>query len=112
MIFAVKTETWLRKTFYVEAVRVTKENISEVAEFCGGVVENTDGTPFVRVPNQNPANERQTQAYPGDWVLVRGDSVKSFPNKAFRRNFMPDRKTPLATSTDEMLLRELNTKQS
>lgn len=80
---------------YVDAVRVTAENLAEVAEWCDGKVEETNDefrgetTPrkFVKVGVIRPQNYRQTQAFPGDWVLKTGSGLKVYTNKAFLRSF-------------------------
>lgn len=84
----MKTEKFVRKPFYVEAVRVTAENIHEVAEWCKGKVVDTDlDTHFVQVNVKHPLNERQTQAFVGDWVLFANKGYKVYQDTPFRNSF-------------------------
>lgn len=84
-----------RKPFTVEAVQVTRENMKEVAEWCGGKVENKT-TPtkngqrhekFVKVPTNKPINEKQTQAFATDWVLLSDKKFKVYTHRAFLYTF-------------------------
>lgn len=87
-----------RKSFGVDAVQVTNENIKEVAEWCGGAVyvkavrtpkdvEDVQTIAYVKVPVRRPNNERQTQAFPGDWVLKSEQGFKVYGPKAFADSF-------------------------
>lgn len=88
-------KTFDRKPFSVEAVQVTRENMREVAEWCGGTVE-TKVTPtkngskrekFVKVPTSKPMNEKQTQAFVSDWVLLSDKKFKVYIHRAFVHTF-------------------------
>lgn len=88
-------EQFVRKSFPVDAVRVTAENMAEVAKWCDGEIQvdtaqdNTSGnTNFIKVRVQNPLNERQTKAYVGDWVLYAGKGYKVYKDSAFRKSFL------------------------
>ncbi len=85
----MKTHKFARKPFYVDAVRVSEANIAEVAEWCGGSVEKTedDGQSYVKVQVHRPLNERQSQAFIGDWVLFAGTGYKVYTPKAFDKSF-------------------------
>lgn len=87
-------EQYSRKSFPVDAVRVTVENLAEVAEWCNGEIheDTTSDNPtfhpqYVKVRVQNPLTPRQTQAYVGDWVLYAGKGYKVYTNKAFIKSF-------------------------
>lgn len=79
-------ETYVRKPFAVEAVRVTETNIEEVAKWAQGTLME-DSRPFIKVRVARALNERQTKAYPGDWVLYAGTGFKVYTNKAFWKTF-------------------------
>lgn len=85
----MKTHTFARKPFYVEAVRVTDKNIEEVAEWCGGELGLAEpNRRYIRVSNvSRPLNDRQRQAFVGDWVLRAGNGFKIYTAKAFDRSF-------------------------
>ena len=91
---------FVRKPFPVKAVQVTADNMAEVARWCGGQVltitkegEAGDGPlparSFVRVPVFQARNDRQQQAYIGDWVLEAERGFKVYTNSAFRNHFEP-----------------------
>jgi hypothetical protein len=91
---------YVRKPFDVNAVKVTADNFEEVAQWCGGEIEESEGFEgrgvqrFIRVPVKRPLSDRQTCAYVGDWVLsaLRGPAgFKVYTPKAFNSSFDPDR---------------------
>lgn len=80
-----------RKVFTVEAVRVTDENMAEVAKWAKGVieVERTDNgsKKFIRINVHRPINDKQSKAFIGDWVLRTKNGFKVYINKAFVNSF-------------------------
>lgn len=85
----MKIESARRKTFDVEFVEITPENLDEVAEWCGGKVLGTDQKRSITVPDRNAKNVHQTEAYPGDRVVYHNDTrtYKKFGKKAFEKTF-------------------------
>lgn len=94
----IKTETFQRIPFRVEAVRVTEENFEDVAEWCGGSivtvrdpnqVNTLFGEPrrFIQVSVSRPLVPRQSQAYVGDWILFASKGYKVYANRPFLKNF-------------------------
>lgn len=83
----MKTHKFARKPFYVDAVRVSEANISEVAEWCGGVLMEEDGAPYIKVTVHRPLTDRQTMAFLGDWILESGNGFKVYTPKAFDKSF-------------------------
>lgn len=84
----IETITCVRKPFEVEAVEVTDDNLEQVAEWCQGKLDS-DSRPFIKVRVARALNERQTKAYPGDWVLYAGTGFKVYTAKAFHKTFAP-----------------------
>lgn len=93
----LETTKYVRKQFPVDAVRVTAENMYEVAAWCHGDVD-VEKTPargssperedkFVKVRVNRPLTPRQTQAFIGDWVLYAGTGFKVYTDKAFNKSF-------------------------
>lgn len=82
-----------RKTFDVEAVRVTAENMHELAEWCNGTVLAADTNTYIRVrvrkAKSAPTAPHLTRAYVGDWILRVGHNFKVFRNDAFLATFEP-----------------------
>lgn len=87
----METQTYARKPFYVQAVRVTEENFEKVAEWTGGEIQSAKQGKFIKVDVQKVIYERQTQAFVGDWVLnsQNGEvnSFKVYTNAAFTKSF-------------------------
>lgn len=91
----MNTATYVRKTFHVNAVQVTEDNIEEVAKWCGGEVL-TKQTPiknaikvetFVKVPVLRPLNDKQSSAFISDWVLEHEGGYKVYTDRAFVKSF-------------------------
>lgn len=84
---------FVRKPFEVDGVRVTDENLYDVAKWCNGEVrEGTlkpGGRPqkYVHVRVLLPIKERHTKAFAGDYILYAGTGYKVYTAKAFADNF-------------------------
>lgn len=87
----METRKFIRKSFEVDAVQVTVDNINEVAKWCQGrVVKATDTEDqHVKVRVLRVLDERQTKAFVGDWVLYAGTGYKVYNAKAFAKSFEP-----------------------
>ena len=85
----MQTTKYTRKTFDVDAVQVTAENMAEVAEWCSGKLGQDDkDQAFIKVKIHRPLSERQTRAYVGDWVLFAQNGFKVYTPKAFENGFV------------------------
>lgn len=84
-----------RKPFPVDAVKVTADNLAEVAKWCGGDVRRIAGSKpgetiaYVKVNARRPLNVKQTQAFIGDWVLSHENGFKVYTEIALFKNFTP-----------------------
>lgn len=80
-----------RKDFTVDGVQVTADNMQDVADWCGGSVEEqaSKGSTekFVKVPVHRPLNEKQTKGFIGDWVLQSPTGFKVYTDRAFENSF-------------------------
>ena len=87
----METRKFARKPFFVDAVRVTSENMERVAEWCQGDVNTIQNGQsderYVKVRVHRPMTDRQTQAFVGDWVLYAGTGFKVYTPKAFEKSF-------------------------
>lgn len=84
----LKISKFARRPFFVEAVEVTADNMQEVANWCNGnVSQNSRGEHYVKVRVHQSRSERQTQAFPGDWVLYANTGFKVYTPRAFDSNF-------------------------
>jgi len=94
----VQTKKFHRKSFPVDAIQVTPENMEQVARWCAGTImhdgdkEGHLSRDYIKVRVAYPKDERQTQAYLGDWVLKSGRSFKVYTNSAFEKSFIPEEK--------------------
>src|SRR5689334_15450365 len=78
--------TFVRKPFTVEAVKITAENIGEVAKYVGDLKEKDDGTPYILVdPRLVPNVER---VYAGFFMTKMGDNVRCYSAKIFNEQFV------------------------
>lgn len=99
-----------RNSFLVDAVRVTEENMAEVAEWCKGEIHDdapernpTQCSNYIKVHVDNPLTVRQTTAFVGDWVLYAGKGYKVYTNKAFVKSFsLTDKPFVKSTPLDDM----------
>lgn len=84
----IETAKFTRRPFVVEAVNVTAETMEEIARWCKGVVVSADDGSYIKVEVEKPLSERQTRAYPGDWVLYAGTGFKVYKDRAFHKTFV------------------------
>lgn len=100
----MKTEKYQRKPFVVDAVRVTRDNLEEVAKWCNGELKAVDGQePYVYVRVAMPISERSKQAFVGDWVVyMSATGFKVFRHKSFKKNFESVFKDIPERTIDEM----------
>ena len=93
----IKTQTFVRKPFFIDAVQVTANNVDAVAKWCQGDVRTsaaksapagqTGQERYVKVRVHHALNDRQTQAFIGDWVMYAGTGFKVYTPKAFDGSF-------------------------
>lgn len=91
----METQQFIRKPFPVEGVRVTVDNIQEVAKWCEGKIKvqpATNSKPaadYIEVQVIRPMNPKQTMAFVGNWVLKVGTNFKIYTHTAFNQTFEP-----------------------
>ena len=90
----LKIRQYVRKSFLVDAIRVTPDNLEAVAEWCGGTIQERMAVSYIKVQVANPINDRQTEAFPGDWVLYAGKGFKVYKDAPFRKSFDEPTDTP------------------
>lgn len=83
----IKTETYARKSFPIECVQVTEENMDAIADWCGGTVMGTGTYRHIKLEVPDAKHVRQTKAHAGDWVTFAGTGFKIFSAKAFEKHF-------------------------
>lgn len=92
---SIVTEKYTRKPFPIEAIKVTDENMEDVAKWCGGEIHTQNDKRFIKVDVNRPLTEKQTKAFVGDWVLkarqkVSNSGFKVYTEKAFVHCFDRD----------------------
>jgi len=80
-------DAYVRKTFPVQAKRVTSANMEEVAELCDGHIQHGLKGKFIEVPVKKVLDVSQKHAHVGDWVLNYQGGWKVYNNRAFRASF-------------------------
>lgn len=83
----METLVYLRKPLVVEAVKVTKDNIYDVAKWCAGDVRSSENAKVIEVNVLHPVNKEQMIANIGDWVLRSQHGFKIYNDRAFTRGF-------------------------
>lgn len=91
-----------KKSFDVEFVEVTEDNIDEAAAWAHGKVKGEGRDRFIKIYDKNAINVRQTQAYFGDFLVrsVGLNTFKVFNPKVFARSF--EESTEVAHSEHEV----------
>lgn len=85
----MQTTKFVRKQFSIDAVQLTDDNFTTVANWCGGeITEDSKGAQYIKVNVQNPLTARQTKAFVGDWVLASRRGFKVYTDLAFKKNFV------------------------
>jgi uncharacterized protein involved in type VI secretion and phage assembly len=93
----MEPSAYQRKPFRVQAIQVTDDNLTELAEWCGGEVRlEEDGfdafKSYVDVPIAKPAGRYRLQrvrAYVGDWLvrLTEDNVFKIYKTRSFLEIF-------------------------
>lgn len=84
------TTTYRRIPTDLDAIKVTEANMADVAGWANGVIKETDeGRLYIAIDVVKPGNDRQTQAFVGDWVIYspQGGGFKIYMDRPFRQNF-------------------------
>lgn len=86
----MKVLNYVRKPVTIQAVQVTEADMNDISNWCGGriIVDFEDTTQtHIKVRVIKPQDERQTQAFVGDWILKLGKSFKVYTDDAFKKGF-------------------------
>lgn len=83
----MKTQKYIRKPMYVEAVQVTAENLLQVMKWCGGTAfDQFEGPAFIKVLGYR-SKLLPTKAFVGDWVLSGPHGFRVYSDTAFKKTF-------------------------
>jgi hypothetical protein len=83
----VEFTKFVRKPFVVEAIKITNENIAEIAEQIGILRTKDNGSPYIAVDRRLIPN--LYNVYPGFWFTrMRDNHIRCYSNKIFRQQFV------------------------
>jgi len=91
----IELHTFTRKTFTVEAIKLTEENIHAVALWCGGTIAKTlDGKDQLYISMRRPGlsyERSELMAFPGNWVVYspKQKAFRPYDEGVFFHAFMP-----------------------
>lgn len=86
----MQVRKYVRRQFSVEAIQVTNENMLEVAKWCKGRIRGESDSHHIKLNINRPLSERQTKAFPGDWILHSPSGFRIYTPKAFENGFELD----------------------
>jgi hypothetical protein len=80
---------YIRKNAVIEAVKVTRRNMKDVAEWCGGEIKNFGVAhgDHIHVPIAKSRFNKPDRAYAGDYVMYDADGFKVYSEKAFESSY-------------------------
>ena len=81
---------FVRRPFFVDALRVSADNMAELALWCRGEIITANTEPFIRVLVTKPLNQSSTKsrAFVGDWVVYTSKGFKVYTHVAFEKTFV------------------------
>lgn len=104
----METTQFQRKPFLVDAVRITAENLEDVAEWCKGEIREKTGrfgkVRYVKVFVNRPLGENQTEGHFGDWMLYTVSGFKIYKDHAFKKCFDPMPRQTMSSGEIQELL--------
>lgn len=77
----------IRKPFSVYAVRVTRENMEDIAPFVGKIERTPEGKPYIQADRH--LCQSSLKVWPGYYVTKHGKKVRVFSRKSFEDQFHP-----------------------
>lgn len=84
----IEVQKYVRKPFYVVAVKVTEENMEAVATWCNGEIKTSNGIRYVYLKNRPSGRpSRYYNATDGDWILKSDRGFQVYNEPAFDRYF-------------------------
>lgn len=92
----ISTERFMHKP--VDAIRVTHENMTEVAAWVqgevkvyfgatNGILDENTGKRYIELSVSHPTGRRTAKAFAGDWIVSVKGSFKVYNNRAFESTF-------------------------
>lgn len=78
--------SYARRPFTVDAVMVTVDNLDDIAEHVGEVVQKEDGTRYIQVDRRKVPNV--FRVYPGFFLTRLDDNIRCYSPKVFAQQFL------------------------
>jgi hypothetical protein len=87
----VEFETYDRRTFEIQAIRITNENMQDIAEMCmtGVGCDSSGEVAYVNVPVTIDKRVVRQRARAGDYLTYNGKEFKVYTKKSFAAAFVP-----------------------
>lgn len=76
-----------RKSFSVEAVQITEENVQALGPLVGEVKVNDEGETYIALDRRIVPNVRR--AFVGWWITRMNDNLRCYSPKIFEEQFEP-----------------------
>lgn len=89
--------TYVRKPFTVEAVKITKENIAEIAKLVGTLKDEDTDNPYIQVDRKLVPNVPKVSV--GFYMTKMGTNIRCYASHIFEAQFLeftPEREALLA----------------
>lgn len=88
----MKLEEWERKTFRIQAVQVTEEDMEEIAAWCDGRIyikkdEGEDPAFYIQFTAIHHKQKQTMKAFVGDWITWSGSSFHHYKDSSFRKGY-------------------------
>lgn len=78
--------TYVRKPFVIEAIEITDENISELADLIGTLRKKPNGTIYIQVDRKLVPTVHRV--YPGFWMTKMDDNIRCYARRTFLEQFV------------------------
>lgn len=82
----LKFTPFVRKPFKIDSLKITKENIAEVAKFVGTLVDQDGPNPYIVVDRRLVPNV--IKVFPGYYLTRMDKSVRCYSGFTFKKNFV------------------------
>jgi hypothetical protein len=76
---------FVRRPFVVEAIQITEENIHELSEFIGELVQNEGQDPYIQVDRAKVRNRSKVRI--GHWMTRKDGVIHCYGPDPFMRQF-------------------------
>lgn len=78
-------KTFVRRPFLVEAIEITEENIHELSEFIGELVQKEGQPPYIEVDRKKVRNRSKVKI--GHWMTRKDGLIHCYPALPFEKQF-------------------------